>query len=92
MPLLGGPPRKVIESVHVFAALSPDDQRILLHRFKDGGGIDVISVNAFDAAMNDCSLPASCFRLPGHAMVTRRQQTTLFQNGAKSGWHFLVAE
>ena len=48
MPLLGGAPRKVLESVHVFAALSPDDQRILLHRFKDGGGIDVISVNAFD--------------------------------------------
>ena len=50
MPLLGGASRKVLEAVHVFAALSPDDQRILLHRFKQSGGVDVISVNALDGS------------------------------------------
>ncbi|HEU5239309.1 MAG TPA: winged helix-turn-helix domain-containing protein [Pyrinomonadaceae bacterium] len=50
MPLLGGTSRKVLEAVHVFAALSPDDQHILLHRFKQSGGVDVISVNALDGS------------------------------------------
>ena len=50
MPLFGGVARKIVEGVHVFAALSPDDQRILLHRFKDTGGMDVISVNALDGS------------------------------------------
>jgi Tol biopolymer transport system component/DNA-binding winged helix-turn-helix (wHTH) protein len=50
MPLFGGTPRKIREEVHVFAALSPDDQRILLHRFKESGGIDVLSVNALDGS------------------------------------------
>jgi len=57
MPLFGGAPRKVLEGVHLFAALSPDDQRILLHRFKAAGGVDVISVNALDGS--DESLIAS---------------------------------
>jgi DNA-binding winged helix-turn-helix (wHTH) protein/Tol biopolymer transport system component len=48
MPLLGGPPRKVIEASSGIRRALADDQRILLHRFKDGGGIDVISVNALD--------------------------------------------
>jgi DNA-binding winged helix-turn-helix (wHTH) protein/Tol biopolymer transport system component len=50
MPLFGGVPRKIREGVHVFAGLSPDDQRILLHRFKEAGGIDVLSVNAVDGS------------------------------------------
>ena len=50
MPLFGGPARKILEGVHVFAGLSPDDQRILLHRFKESGGVDVISVNALDGS------------------------------------------
>ena len=50
MPLFGGTPRKILEGVHVFAGLSPDDQRILLHRFKSAGGIDVITVNALDGS------------------------------------------
>lgn len=48
MPLLGGSPRRVLDSVHLFAALSPDDQRILVHRFKASGGIDLVTVNALD--------------------------------------------
>ncbi|HJZ79735.1 MAG TPA: winged helix-turn-helix domain-containing protein, partial [Pyrinomonadaceae bacterium] len=50
MPLFGGSPRKVLEGAHVFAALSPNGQRILLHRFKESGGIDVVSVNALDGS------------------------------------------
>ena len=50
MPLFGGAARKVMEDVHVFAAISPDDQRILLHRFKPTGGVDVITVNALDGS------------------------------------------
>lgn len=50
MPLFGGAPRKIMEGVQVFAALSPDDQRILLHRFKPTGGVEVISVNALDGS------------------------------------------
>jgi Tol biopolymer transport system component/DNA-binding winged helix-turn-helix (wHTH) protein len=50
MPLFGGTSRKILEGVHVFAGLSPDDQRILLHRFKESGGIDVLSVNALDGS------------------------------------------
>jgi Tol biopolymer transport system component/DNA-binding winged helix-turn-helix (wHTH) protein len=48
MPLFGGPSRKIVETIHLFVALSPDDRRILLHRFKEPDGIDVISVNADD--------------------------------------------
>lgn len=50
MPVLGGAARKVMDDVHVFAAISPDDQRILLHRFKPTGGVDIISVNALDGS------------------------------------------
>jgi len=50
MPLFGGPPRKILEDLNVFGGLSPDDQRMLLHRFKASGGIDVISVNALDGS------------------------------------------
>ena len=50
MPLFGGAPRKVIEGVEVFAALAPDDQRILLQRFKEAGGVEVLSVNALDGS------------------------------------------
>ena len=50
MSLFGGTPRKILERVQVFAGLSPDDKRILLHRFKPSGGIDVLSVNAFDGS------------------------------------------
>ena len=50
LPLFGGAPRKVLEDVPVFAALSPDDQRLLLHRFKPTGGVEVISVNALDGS------------------------------------------
>ena len=34
----------------MFADLSPDDRRILLHRFTADGGIQVLSVNAFDGS------------------------------------------
>jgi len=50
LPLFGGVARKVMEDVHVFAAISPDDQRLLLHRFKQTGGVDVITVNALDGS------------------------------------------
>jgi Tol biopolymer transport system component/DNA-binding winged helix-turn-helix (wHTH) protein len=62
MPLFGGATRRVMEDIPVFAALSPDDQRLLLHRFKPAGGVEVISVNALDgsderviASSNDAS-------------------------------------
>ena len=57
MPLFGGAPRKVLDGVHLFAALSPDDKRILLHRFKRTGGVDLITVSALDGG--DESLIAS---------------------------------
>ena len=50
MPILGGTPRKLMDGMHVFADLSPDDRRILLHRFTPGGGIQVVSVDAFDGS------------------------------------------
>ena len=50
MPLIGGATRKVMEDVPVFAALSPDDQRLLLHRFKQSGGVELVSVNALDGS------------------------------------------
>jgi Tol biopolymer transport system component len=50
IPLLGGTSRKILEGVHVFAALSPDDQRLLYHQFTAAGGIEVISVNAHDGS------------------------------------------
>jgi len=50
MPIFGGSPRKVLDGIHVFADLSPDDRRILLHRFTADGGIQVLSVNAFDGS------------------------------------------
>ena len=50
MPIFGGTPRKVLDGIHFFADLSPDDRRILLHRFNAAGGIEVISVNAFDGS------------------------------------------
>jgi hypothetical protein len=37
MPLFGGATRKVMEDAPLFAALSPDDQRLLFHRFKQSG-------------------------------------------------------
>jgi Tol biopolymer transport system component len=48
MPLFGGATRKVMDDVPVFAGLSPDDQRLLIHRFKPSGGVEVVSVNALD--------------------------------------------
>ena len=50
MPLFGGAPRKVLDDLEVFGALSPDDRRILLRRFKASGGIDVLSVSAIDGS------------------------------------------
>jgi Tol biopolymer transport system component/DNA-binding winged helix-turn-helix (wHTH) protein len=50
MPLFGGAPRKVLEAVHLFSALSPDDHRMLLHRFKQSGGVELVSVNALDGS------------------------------------------
>jgi Tol biopolymer transport system component/DNA-binding winged helix-turn-helix (wHTH) protein len=50
MPLFGGTPRKIIDGVHVFADLSPDDQRLLYHQFTAAGGIEVISVSAHDGS------------------------------------------
>ena len=50
MPLFGGMSHKIIEDVHVFAALSPDDQRLLYHHFTVPGGIEVINVNAHDGS------------------------------------------
>ena len=50
IPLFGGASRKILEGVHVFASLSPDDQRLLYHQFTATGGIEVISVNAHDGS------------------------------------------
>ena len=50
IPIFGGTPRKVLDGIHLFADLSPDDRRILLHRFTADGGIEVVSVNAFDGS------------------------------------------
>jgi len=50
IPVFGGTPRKVLDDIHVFADLSPDDRRILLHRFIEAGGIEIVSVNAFDGS------------------------------------------
>jgi DNA-binding winged helix-turn-helix (wHTH) protein/Tol biopolymer transport system component len=50
IPLFGGTSRKILEGVHVFASLSPDDQRLLYHQFTAAGGIEVISANAHDGS------------------------------------------
>jgi Tol biopolymer transport system component/DNA-binding winged helix-turn-helix (wHTH) protein len=50
MPLFGGAPRKVLDDLEVFGALSPDDRRILLRRFKASGGIYLLSVSAIDGS------------------------------------------
>jgi Tol biopolymer transport system component/DNA-binding winged helix-turn-helix (wHTH) protein len=50
MPLFGGAARKILDHLHVFADLSPDDRRVLVHRFIHTGGMEVISVNAFDGS------------------------------------------
>jgi hypothetical protein len=93
MPLLGGPPRKILEAFMYSPRSRQTISGYCYTAFKDGGGIDVISVNAFDGG--DERLLATSDRASdylGTRLVTRRQQTALFQNGAKSGWHFLVAE
>jgi DNA-binding winged helix-turn-helix (wHTH) protein/Tol biopolymer transport system component len=50
MPLFGGTARKILEGVHAFAALSPDDQRLLYHHFTAPDGIEVMSASAHDGS------------------------------------------